>query len=524
MKYENSKTFFYIFIFFYLLIVSITSLNVGISHDEQHHHEVWLINKKIYFNYFFGDNYEIIFKDFGMNFYGIGFQILSLPIENFLKFIFSSLGIFQDINYLIIKHPSIVILFTMSGIYFKKIIKLITNDELFSNISSITYLMYPYLVGHSLFNNLDIPFMSIWLICTFYIMKISKSFIFKQIINFKDLIILSFLTDYLFSIRISCILILFEYLIFSIFVLNLSKTSILNFVKIFYKKILISLLIFLFFFYFFHPNYWNDPLKVYDSFRYMSQHIQTVCTITLGECMKAQNLPSTYIPLWLFFKLPILVILGIFLFPLIEKKLFKKKIETIYLGSLLISILTIILLLIFFKIHLYDEIRQILFLIPLIFVVSLSFFYLFSKKISFSLCSIFIIFFLFQNIKIFPYNYLWLNNFSQFININQNFEKDYWGLASREISKYFNKKKDFKTKCIISNRNKAIESFLYTKNSCFINFRNLHNNNERPFYVVLAERALNKGVPNNCKKIYDEKFNMNFSRENVIVAKIYECL
>ena len=78
MKYENSKIFFYIFIFFYLLIVSITSLNVGISHDEQHHHEVWLINKKIYSNYFFGDNYEIIFKDFGMNFYGIGFQIFSV--------------------------------------------------------------------------------------------------------------------------------------------------------------------------------------------------------------------------------------------------------------------------------------------------------------------------------------------------------------------------------------------------------------------------------------------------------------
>ena len=25
----------------------------------------------------------------------------------------------------------------------------------------------------------------------------------------------------------------------------------------------------------------------------MGQHIQTVCTVTLGTCMKAQNLPST---------------------------------------------------------------------------------------------------------------------------------------------------------------------------------------------------------------------------------------
>ena len=50
----------------------------------------------------------------------------------------------------------------------------------------------------------------------------------------------------------------------------------------------------------------------------MSNHIQTVCTTTLGDCMKAQDLPPSYIPIWLF-KLPIIILIGLALFPLVEK-------------------------------------------------------------------------------------------------------------------------------------------------------------------------------------------------------------
>ena len=34
---------------------------------------------------------------------------------------------------------------------------------------------------------------------------------------------------------------------------------------------------------------------------------------------------------------------------------------------------------------------------------------------------------------------------------------------------------------------------------------------------------MNKGVPNNCEKIYDENFKMNFSKEKLVVAKIFKC-
>ena len=77
--------------------------------------------------------------------------------------------------------------------------------------------------------------------------------------------------------------------------------------------------------------------------------------------------------------------------------------------------------------------------------------------------------------------------------------------------------------CIISNRNNGIEAFTKDSNICFLPFNNLHANNKRPFYVVLMERSTNKGLPNNCNNIHNEKININLSKENLIMAKIFKC-
>ena len=72
----------------------------------------------------------------------------------------------------------------------------------------------------------------------------------------------------------------------------------------------------------------------------------------------------------------------------------------------MLTISSIILILILLNVNLYDELRQVLFLIPLIFIISLITIFNFKKKISIFLVSFFIIFFSIQNLKIFPYNYL----------------------------------------------------------------------------------------------------------------------
>ena len=57
------------------------------------------------------------------------------------------------------------------------------------------------------------------------------------------------------------------------------------------------------------------------------------------------------------------------------------------------------------------------------------------------LITFYIGFFLVINFKSYPFNYLWLNNFNHFINVNKNFEKDYWGISTKKVALFLNKEK-----------------------------------------------------------------------------------
>ncbi len=497
---------------------------MGITHDEMHSFKVWEIKKKIYLNLFFNSNYNIVFPDYGMKYYGIGFHIFSLPFEYIFNEIlknydYSTIGLS-----LMIKHPTVVIIFCISGIFFKKILDLILKNNTFSSCCAVMFLLYPYLFGHSHFNFKDIPFMSVWIICTYFIMKIVNNYHKDNKIFNSDLIYLSILTAFLLSIRVSGILIFLQYLIFIIFIQQISKKKLFDFFKPFFTKIILFCFIFFISLYLLHPSFWNNPIEIIDAIKYMSNHIQTVCTITFGECMKAQDLPSSYIPLWLLVKLPIFILLGLVILPFTEKKLFSNQENSILIGSLIISILSIILLLIFFKVNLYDELRQVLFIVPIFFIISLSVIYFYKKKLAYIIVLSYIVLFIFQNFKIFPYNYLWLNSISNYTQVTNNFERDYWGVSTFNLANYFKNNLPKKNECIISNRGHGIKSLLNNDDTCFLSFQNLHKKNTRPFYVVLIERALNKGVPNNCKIIHNENFKMNFSKENIIVAKVFKCV
>ena len=343
----------------------------------------------------------------------------------------------------------------------------------------------------------------------------------KEIIYKKDIILLSFFTAYLLSIRISGVLIFVQYMIFILVLSSEKDYGLFYFIKKNFREILFSFFTILSFYIILQPSYWSDPLLIVEAIKYMSQHIQTVCTITLGECMKAQNLPASYLPIWFFFKLPIIILVGLVLFFKIEEKINLNPFILIVLKSLAFSILAIIFLLIIFNVNLYDEIRQVMFLIPLILIVSLSFIYFFSKKFfNFSII-FFIIFFIIQNINIYPYNYIWINNFSHLTKVQNVFELDYWGASTKRISNFLMNNKD-KEACLITNRNQAIDTFI-TKKKCIINFSKLHESHKRPFYVALMERGINKGTPNNCDLIYEEKIKINFSKEEISLAKIYKC-
>ena len=149
-----------------------------------------------------------------------------------------------------------------------------------------------------------------------------------------------------------------------------------------------------------------------------------------------------------------------------------------------------------------------------------SIYYFLSKKILYTIIISYIFFFTFQNFKIYPYNYIWLNNFSSFLNVNKNFDLDYWGASTKRVGKFLKNEITDNKICIISNRNDGISYYTdINLNNCFIPFSELDKKQSRPFYVALLERKLNKGIPNGCEKVYEEKLNLISQKRNLYLRK-----
>ena len=183
------KNFFLIFIIIYLCIGSLYSLNTGLSFDEVHEQNNWEYNLALAKSILFNIELDPEYNNYGDKFFGVGFQIISQPIQLILSGIILN---FQSIDsagaHLLSKHFVIFLSFCVSGYFVYLILLKIINNRFFCTTSSILYLLYPYLLGHALFNPKDIPFLSFWLINTFISLRIFEDLYFEKKIKFKYII------------------------------------------------------------------------------------------------------------------------------------------------------------------------------------------------------------------------------------------------------------------------------------------------------------------------------------------------
>ena len=519
--------FFYSFLFIFLITGSLVSLNIGISHDEWHEEENWKYNvslSKNVKNYIFSDEkLDESLENYKDKYYGVGFQIVSQPIQYFLKKIIKNENIDSFGAKLISKHFVVFLFFFISGVCFYLILKKIIDNDDFCYLALLLYLLYPYLFGQSLFSPKDVPFMAIWVVCTYLSFNVFENLIQNENVTSKSLIILSISTAFLISIRVTGILILLQYLI-SLTIYSISSgTSFKIFLKTIYSKILIFILFLILFIYLFYPLYWLDPKLFITAIREMGRFYNNVCTDTLGTCMYAKDLPPTYIPIWLSVKLPFLILLGICLLPFTEKKIFTNNKKNIFFGTILATSILIPLILILWNITLYDEVRHIMFLIPLFFILGTISLFTFSKKIFYLFGFITVSLFVIENIKIHPYQYVWFNMPSRFIDLTSKFELEYQGISGKEIAKQISKM-DNKERCILVSPLHSLKPFLDEKKyNCFAQWQLIDTNYERPFLAVQHVRNLKKSMPYKCKEIYKEGFNLLFHKKKFITAKLLEC-
>ena len=146
------------------------SITNGITSDESHEHRNWLQSLTYVQNLFAEGSYEKFLK-FQDKYHGIGFHYISIPIQSLIyKFVAELNEMSLWGAYLISKHSVVFFVFSLSGIYFYLLSLRLISNNLFALISTAIYLLYPYLFGHSQFNIKDIPFLSFWVISSYFLL------------------------------------------------------------------------------------------------------------------------------------------------------------------------------------------------------------------------------------------------------------------------------------------------------------------------------------------------------------------
>ncbi len=515
------KNYFYYFLSIFLFIGLIASFKSGISHDEWHEQKNWEFNKQLVNNFIKGEKENSNFLD---KYYGVGFQYISQPLQSLIISINkNNTNISKDGLQYISKHPIIFIFYIISGLFFYKFLNSITKNKNFSYLGTIFYLLYPYLLGHSLFNPKDIPFLTTWLACTYYSCRLLSSYLFKKEVSTKKLAILSLITAFLISIRISGILIFLQYFVTFLIMASLVKFSSKDFFYI-SKKFLIFIITNVVFIIILYPIFWSNPLELINAINFMSSHHNDVSTLTLGKGMKSKNLDSMYLPIWFLFKLPIIVLIGLLLIPLSEKKIFINDKNKIFFGTILASPLLITFLLIFKGVPLYDELRQVLFLVPLLVLASLTSLYYLLKDKSYLFLIFFIIFFTIENLRMYPYQYTWFNLPSRVVDLSKNFELDYWGVSGKNIAKKINQLKLNKSTCIVVSPIHSTKPFLNKSFDCFKSWSEINTEIKRPFYAVQIGRNLRNSIGYKCEVIHQENTELIFYKKKLIVGNLIKCI
>lgn len=525
--FKDYKIVFYFFIILYLIIGSYFSLVNGITSDEFHEQRNLLVNLNAVKDFFSTGQYNDLLN-YRDRYHGVAFHLIAAPIQLLIKDLVVKLNNVTEYGgFLMAKHIVVFFIFNISGIFFYLILSKIIKDKKISLLSTVIYLLYPYLLGHAQFNAKDIPFLSFWLICTYLSLRLFESLYVKDKIKIQNLILLSFFTAFLIGIRIAGLLIFVQFLISFLIYLEKSKINFFFFLKENYKNLFIVFISIVLFVIILNPILWHNPLEIINSIKRMAQYPQNIGTLTNGSLMYSLSLPSSYYFIWLFFKLPILILLGYTLFPFVESKVFKDDLTTIYYGTIILTVPIIIVIFILKDVAVYDELRHLLFIFPLIFITAFTnLFYFFKKKIVYYLLFIVAIFFLCENFFLNPYQYTWLNSLAKTKNIEKNFEVDYWGVSNKNIQKkiveYVEEKKIDKSICVYGDF--FVKEFLIPQNfKCLKLYGQVDEAKIRPFIAYKSLRNVRRSDPKDCKLIWDENFRYSFYNKNISAGTVWYC-
>ena len=479
---------------------------------------------------------------YGDRYYGIGFHLPAFFLGELLQTIIPTTA---NGPKLILAHISVWLCFLGSGYLVKLILLRITQSKQIAITGMLTYLLWPYVFGHGLMNIKDTPFLFAWLLCTYLALRCffenANAHRSSNRPSYKSLFLLAIATSWLLSIRISGILIFIEYgcLIICAFAVQFANRQFLitgENVKAVLARLFFFEMICLPTFIALYPISWHNPLEILNAISYMSHHPWSGTTLTAGRFIAPGQQVNFYLTVWLLAKTPLIIIAGIATIPLAFflqwrvstlDQLTNKSILAQWIG-LVISAIAILAALILHRVGLYNELRQILFLFPLIFIVGISSLYFISQKVCLIAMLFSSAFFIWDNFTLYPYNYTYLNEVARLRPAIQYFETDYFGFSAGRSARWINDHPlEAFNKCIYAYPTHLIANELNDANkTCLIDsLGNAYNlKQDVPSLLYITQRNLiNFPIPADCRLIHSEQRTLPITKNPLIMGRLFSC-
>jgi len=529
------KAFERLFFAIYIPLGIWSCLHAGISWDELAEYQTLLVNIGAAKGLWGGSyaEYQSLLH-YGDRYYGIGFHLISNAIAKIAFWVNSHIFSFSaNPSEILFTHLSVFAAFVLSGLVVKSILEKLINNHSMSLIGMMTYLLWPYLLGHAFVNVKDIPFLFAWLLCTNTLLNLLQYWYGKFAIGSKQALLHFFLlgvgTAWLLAIRISGLLIFIEYAACFFVYLLLGKCRLKLALRASYlAAFALPLVMGVFILY---PVFWHNPLEVVNAIQYMSQHPWDGDTLTAGKFLAPRQLSYFYIPAWLLVKLPLVTLLGLLLTPLVFYREIKKikyssvNLQLINFIALFASVVLILLTLVIIKAGLYNELRQILFIFPLIYILGFAGFYFISKKILTVALVATALFFLVDNFALYPYSYVYMNEASRKLDIGSKYEKDYLGLSIDRTTTWLNQQAQGNSEkaCAVVTPAHLWKGLDQSKFPCVQGYESFTSLKKPFFFSWLVRDRIDLLPLPSCKLIHEEQVSMPLSPTKLVMSQLFFC-
>ena len=390
----------------------------------------------------------------------------NLPLNEF-ALLFPS----EDAQTFFVVHFCLLIYsFVCLHIIYRKLKSLFGSD--YAILFILIILFVPSFTGHMLFNIKDIPFLLNLFIAKLFIIE---NFYYRNIkdLDFRNTLKISLVVTASLLTRINAILFIFFLFLFLTYT---NRKNLLFFIK----KLSIVLTSSFVLLILFSPSSWQNPINwLFETILFQSSHPWTGATLTNGEFISAQEMTTSYLISWYFYKMPIFIHLFFLIFLFFLKK--NKNFFEIYSFVFLI---TNFLLFAFLKPTAYDGLRHFLFLIPFFIVLcvsSLRQIMSINKHVYKIIVLIFLIYGTSTQFGLNSYRYAYFNEFTNLQNVSilcddvdgcGDWPTDYWGFSGKELTNILNKEyKDINL--LICEPRHVFSEYLMTENFSRIEFKDV---------------------------------------------------